>query len=116
MHYLVVISVCDGVGIYASFPHLKQDPHSHNRKTPNATELHHYSVTYLNPREIREYRYTTFHIYIDKRHDSFNIYNAVTAPHPASPPPWSSSSEGCCKPAAWRGSLTWPSTPRLAGR
>lgn len=44
---LVVVSVCDGIGVHTSLFHLKQDSHSHDRKSPQATELHHHTVAHL---------------------------------------------------------------------
>lgn len=50
---LVVVSICDGVRVYASFLHLNQDSHSHDRKAPHTAELHHHSVAHLKAREIK---------------------------------------------------------------
>lgn len=44
---LVVVSVCDGIGVHASLLHFHKDSHSHDRKSPQATELHHYTIAHL---------------------------------------------------------------------
>lgn len=51
---LVVVSVCDGVWMYTSFFHFNKDSHSHDGKTPQTTELHHYPVAYLKAKEIKK--------------------------------------------------------------
>lgn len=44
---LVVVSIGDGVGVHTSLLHLNQDSHGHDRKSPQATKLHHNSVAHL---------------------------------------------------------------------
>lgn len=45
--YLVIVAVCDGVGVNSSLLHLEQDPDGQDRLSILSTQLHQNPVTHL---------------------------------------------------------------------